>query len=144
MAEYEKWSTGQGLQGRLTLHPSFPEDPPMKTLITAHFLLALAFALAAEAAPPAAYKRDVPAALAKDAKIAEDAACKIALSRVGNGKVVALELEREHGKLIYSIDVKVPDKDGVEEVEVNAIDGAVIAVDHESESDEAKEKADDK
>ena len=116
----------------------------MKTLSAICILRVFAFAPIAAAAPPAEYKRDASATLAKEAKITEDAACQVALSRIGSGKVVALELEREHGKLIYSIDVKIAGKDGVEEVEVNAIDGAVIAVDHESDSDEAKENADEK
>ncbi len=116
----------------------------MKTRSPICLLLAFAFAPVSEAAPPAEYKRDVPATLAQEAKITEGAACQVALSRIGSGKVVALELEREHGELIYSIDIEIPGKDGVEEVEVNAIDGAVIAVEHESDSDEAKEKADEK
>jgi hypothetical protein len=35
--------------------------------------------------------------------------------------------------------VKVPGKSGVEEVNVNAIDGSLIAVEHESPETEAKE-----
>jgi uncharacterized membrane protein YkoI len=95
----------------------------------------LALAAAAGAAPPATYERDVPDALAKDAKVSEESACTAALSRVGGGEVVSLELEREHGKLIYSVDVKLAGKPGVEEVEVNAIDGSVIGVEHEADRD---------
>jgi uncharacterized membrane protein YkoI len=99
-------------------------------------ILLLGFAAAASAAPPIAYERDVPVALAKDAKITEEAACKAALARIGGGEVVSLELEREHGTLIYSIDVKTPGKAGVDEVEVNATDGSVIGVEHETDGDE--------
>jgi len=96
----------------------------------------LAFAAAVVPAPPPTYERDVPDALAKDAKVSEEAACKAALVRIGGGEVVSLELEREHGTLIYSIDIKTADKPGVDEVEVNAIDGSVIGVEHESGGDE--------
>lgn len=86
-----------------------------------------------------AYKRDVPARLAHEAKIPEDSAVAVARARIPAGTVSSLELEREHGKLMYSMDVKVPGKPGIEEVNVNAIDGSVIAVEHESASTEAKE-----
>lgn len=85
------------------------------------------------------YKRDVPAKLAREAKIPEDSAVAVARAKVPNGTVSSLELEREHGKLMYSMDVKVPGKSGIEEVNVNAIDGSLIAVEHESAEAEAKE-----
>lgn len=96
----------------------------------------LALAAVAGAAPPVSYERDVPDALAKDVKVSEEAACKAAVARVGGGEVVSLELEREHGKLLYSVDVKLAGKPGVEEVEINAIDGNVIGVEHEADDDE--------
>jgi uncharacterized membrane protein YkoI len=107
----------------------------MKThrLIASAMMFAFAATAVSSAPPPAAYERDVPAALAKDAQVSEEAACKAALARVGGGKVVSLELEREHGNLIYSVDVKLAGRPGVEEVEVNAIDGSVIGVEHEAD-----------
>jgi uncharacterized membrane protein YkoI len=51
------------------------------------------------------------------------------------------ELEKEHGKLIYSFDIAVPGKSGVEEVNVDAITGKVVAKHHESAKDEQKEEA---
>lgn len=85
------------------------------------------------------YKRDVPAKLAREAKVPEDSAVAVARAKVPNGTVSSLELEREHGKLMYSMDVKVPGKSGIEEVNVNAIDGSLIAVEHEPAETEAKE-----
>ena len=47
------------------------------------------------------------------------------------------------GKLIYSFDIKVAGKSGIEEVAVDAMTGKVLAVKHESPKQEAKEKAAD-
>ena len=85
------------------------------------------------------YKRDVPAKLASEAKITEAAAVSVAKREVSGGDVVALELEREKGMLIYSIDLKVAGASGLEEVEVDAMDGRVIASGHESAADEKDE-----
>ena len=60
-----------------------------------------------------------------------------------SGKISAHELERENGKLIYSFDIKVAGKKGIEEVNVDAMTGAVVSKAHEDPSTEAKEKADD-
>lgn len=84
-------------------------------------------------------KSDVPPALAKKAKITLDAARATALAQVPNGTVKSEELEREHGKLIYSFDIVVPGKSGVEEVNVNAITGKVVNKKHESAKSEARE-----
>lgn len=104
----------------------------------------LAFGLAAAplaAQQGAAYKRDVPAALAKQAKVSEDSARKIAEGRVPNGTVQAVELEREKGTLIYSFELKVAGREGIEEVNVDAMSGRVAAVEHESPEAERKEAA---
>jgi uncharacterized membrane protein YkoI len=78
------------------------------------------------------------AAMEKEAKISMEQAGKIALSRVKGGKIESGELEREHGKLIYSFDIKSPK--GITEVNVNAIDGKVVAIQHENAAKEAAEK----
>ena len=80
------------------------------------------------------------AALRKEAKIAEAEARKTALAAVPGGKVQSHELEREHGKLIYSYDIKVSGKSGVEEVNVDAMTGAIVAHEREDARAEAKEK----
>jgi uncharacterized membrane protein YkoI len=84
---------------------------------------------AAPAAP--AYNREVPAALLSQTKIREDSARAIALARVPGGTVTALELEREHGHLIWSFDLTVAGKPGIEEVNVDAVTGHVVSVEHE-------------
>jgi len=78
------------------------------------------------------------AAMEKEAKITMAQAGRIALTRVKDGKIESGELEREHGKLIYSFDIKSPK--GVIEVNVNAVDGKIVAVQHENAAKEAAEK----
>ena len=99
-------------------------------------------ARASAQAPQAAAKKasTSQAALRKEAKIAERDARKTALAQVPGGKVRSHELEREKGKLIYSYDIKVAGKPGIEEVNVDAITGEVVAHEHEDAKAEAKEK----
>lgn len=80
------------------------------------------------------------AALRAEAKITEAAARTTALAAVPGGKVQSHELERENGKLIYSYDIKVAGKSGIEEVNIDAITGAIVAHEHEDAKAEAKEK----
>lgn len=95
----------------------------------------------AQAARPAEKKAATSqAALRKEATIAERVARKTALAAVPGGKVQSHELERENGKLIYSYDIKVAGKPGIEEVNVDAMTGDVVAHEHEDAKAEAKEK----
>jgi DNA-binding response OmpR family regulator len=64
--------------------------------------------------------------------ISEDSARAIVLREVPGGRVQALELEWENGALIYSWDIKVRGKPGITEVHVSAIDGKVLAAEHEN------------
>jgi uncharacterized membrane protein YkoI len=112
-------------------------------IASALILLALGTTQSANAETPS-YRRDVPAKLASEAKISEAAAVSTAKSKVPNGKVVGLELEREKGVLLYSIDLKVAGADGVEEVEVDATSGKVIGTEHESAAKEKEEAAAEK
>ncbi|MGI9090136.1 MAG: PepSY domain-containing protein [Gemmatimonadaceae bacterium] len=89
-------------------------------------------------------KADIPASLAAKAKISESAARATALAKVPNSVVQAAELENEKGKLLYSYDLKVAGQSGIQEVQVNAIDGSVIGVEHESPAAVAKEAAADR
>jgi hypothetical protein len=85
-------------------------------------------------------RSDVPASLAKQAKISLEAARATALAKVPGGQVRSEELEKEHGKLVYSFDIEVPGKSGVEEVNVSAITGKVLSTHHESARTEKKEE----
>ena len=91
------------------------------------------------------YARNVPAALAAEAKVSEDSAVRVASSRVPKGQVRAIELERENGRLIYSLEMRLPGKQGVDEVNVDARDGALVGIEHENAKAEARERrADEK
>jgi uncharacterized membrane protein YkoI len=85
-----------------------------------------------------AIKEDSPGLLAK-AKIPGDSALKVALARVPSSTLKSGEIEKEHGKLVYSFDLAVAGKSGITEVQVDAVTGKVVAVEHESAEDEAKE-----
>lgn len=97
---------------------------------------------AAGAAKPAVTSK-VPPDLAARAKVSLETARATALAKVPRGKLKSEELEEEHGKLMYSFDIKVPGKSGVEEVEVDALTGAVLKVEHESAKAEKAEAARD-
>lgn len=78
------------------------------------------------------------AKMQKEAKVSMAHARELALKKVPGGKVDSAELEREHGKLIYSFDIKTA-KPGVTEVQVNAINGSIVSVTHETPAKEAAE-----
>src|SRR5690242_1036112 len=111
-------------------------------LLVATTLTFGAVARASAQAPKASTKKEATtqAALRKEAKVSEAAARKTALAAVPGGKVQSHELERENGKLIYSYDIKVTGKPGVEEVNVDAKTGEIVAHEHEDAKAEAKEK----
>src|SRR6266576_6763476 len=54
------------------------------------------------------------------------------------GKVKSEELENEHGKLIYSFDIATS-KNAITEVNVDALNGKIVAVQHENAAKEAAE-----
>jgi uncharacterized membrane protein YkoI len=75
------------------------------------------------------------------AKITMDEARKTALERVP-GTVESSELEKEHGKLVYSFDIRTAE--GITEVWVDAKSGEVINMEKETAAQEAAEKHKDK
>ena len=107
--------------------------------ISALAALAVGTPVAARAQAPApatrqailAYTREVPRRLLARTKVSEDSARAIALARVPGAVVRALELENERGHLIWSWELKLPGKAGIEEVNVDAVDGHVVGVEHE-------------
>lgn len=80
------------------------------------------------------------AKLQKEAKISMEKARSIALEHVKQGKIESAELEREHGKLIYSFDIREAARKDVTEVNVDAMNGKIVAIDHENAKKEAAEK----
>ena len=100
--------------------------------------LALAAAFGTAAAAPAAAHVDHPAHSGK-AKVTMKAARATALAKTHGGKVESAELEREHGRLVYSFDIRMPGKKGIEEVQVDANKGNIVSVVHESPRTERQE-----
>jgi uncharacterized membrane protein YkoI len=98
----------------------------------------------AAAKPAVKAHKDTPASLRKEAKISEKTARATALKEVPNGKVTSYEIERENGNLIWSYDIKVAGKSGIEEITVNALTGAVVTHEHETPKTEKKEAAAEK
>ena len=80
------------------------------------------------------------------AKVAEPDARRTALAEVKTqgAQVASGGLEVEDGCLLYTYDVKVPGKKGVQEVVIDAASGKVLRVEHESATKEAAEKLADK
>jgi uncharacterized membrane protein YkoI len=81
------------------------------------------------------------AKLASQAKITKEQAQEIALKRAP-GTVESGELEREHGKLVYSFDIR-NSKGTIDEVQVSAITGKIVRVEHETKAQEEAEKKQD-
>jgi uncharacterized membrane protein YkoI len=79
-------------------------------------------------------------ALQAEAKISKADAQATALTKAPNGTVKEAELEREHGKLIWSFDIATPDSKDITEVNVNAITGEIVNVEHEKAEKEKGEK----
>lgn len=86
---------------------------------------------------------EAQAKLANQAKITKDHAQEIALKRAP-GVIESGELEREHGKLVYSFDIR-NSRGTIDEVQVSAITGKIVRVEHETKAqEEAEKKADEK
>lgn len=78
--------------------------------------------------------------LASMAKVSKTRAERIALHHIkGHGRISGAEIEAEQGCLIWSMEVKVRGKSGIEEVNVDAGNGKVLDIHHESAGQEASE-----
>ena len=115
-----------------------------KIFITALLLCSVLLANQALAEQPDNKKNPAPRPeLLAQAKVTEAEARAIALAKVPGGKVISIELEKEHGRVIWSLDMGTPNTKDITEVAVNAKTGSVISVKVESAKDEAKEKEED-
>lgn len=79
------------------------------------------------------------AALRARARIGGDSATAVARRAVPGGVVRSAELEREGGRLIYSFDIAVAGRPGIEEVHVDAATGALLSHEHETPAAERTE-----
>jgi len=75
-----------------------------------------------------------------EAKVSQADAQATALAQVPNGTVKESELEKEHGKLIWSFDIATPSTTDITEINVDAITGQVVSKENEKAEKEAKEK----
>ncbi len=111
-------------------------------------VVALGAGACAHSGHPAAMARTEPAAADHDedndpsapptsaARLTQDQATAIARASFP-GDVVEAELEREHGHLIYSIEIRpTGQQNGVKEVNVDAIDGSIVNVEDEDDEDD--------
>ena len=84
------------------------------------------------------------AALIKEAKVSKTDAEKTALIKVPNGTSKSEEIEREHGKLIWSFDIAKPGTKDITEIQVDAISGRIVRTEIEKPKDQAEEAAGEK
>ncbi|MEO6785276.1 MAG: PepSY domain-containing protein [Chthoniobacteraceae bacterium] len=87
---------------------------------------------------------ETQAELKAQAKITQEDAAKTALTKVANGKIKSAELEKEHGKLVWSFDISMPKSKNITEVQVDAKTGKIVSTQVETPEDQAKEAAADK
>lgn len=116
-------------------------------VITLAALAALTVGSVAGAQQPRGHHKKVEtqAELQKEAKLPMTEARAMALRTVPHSTIQAGEIEREGGKLIYSFDMKVLGKSGIDEVNIDAISGTLVSHQHESPAAEkAEAKADAK
>jgi uncharacterized membrane protein YkoI len=105
----------------------------------------LAVASTTAGAQAAHKKVETQAQLEKEAKMTMADARAMALKTVPNATIQAGEIEREGGKLIYSFDMKIPGKTGIDEVNIDAMTSKLVSKQHETPKDEkAEAKADAK
>jgi uncharacterized membrane protein YkoI len=104
----------------------------ISSLTTLASLLALgaSMAFAADAAP---------AKLQARAKVSEADARVTTLAKVPGGSVSSSELEKEHGKLVWSFDIAQTGSKSITEVQVDANTGKVVSTKTETAAQEHKE-----
>lgn len=109
----------------------------MNRYLAPKLITALAALLACTAAPASTTE----AALQAQAKISETAARQTALTKAPDGQIQSSELEMEHGKLLWSFDIKRPGTRNITEVQVDAKTGKILAVELETPRKQGAEAA---
>ena len=74
-----------------------------------------------------------------EAKVTEVNARAAALAKVPNGTIKSSELEKEHGRLVWSFDITQPGAKDLTEVQIDAKTGEIASVKKETPAHEAKE-----
>src|SRR3981189_1922095 len=104
----------------------------------------IALALAASWAPFNLWAQQSEGELLKQARVTKHQAKRIALARDKGGTIKSVELEKESGRLIWSIDVAQPGKKDLTDGWVDATTIKVNAVEGEAAAVEKKEVAENK
>jgi hypothetical protein len=104
----------------------------------------IALALVTSRTPLNLWAQQDETEMLKQARITKHQAKKIALTRVKGGAIKCVELERENGVLIWSVDIAQPPKKDLTDVWVNATTGQITTVELETPLIEEKEVAEQK
>jgi uncharacterized protein YpmB len=104
----------------------------------------IALALAASWTPFNLWAQESETELLKQARVTKHQAKKIALARVGRGAIKCVELQKENGVLIWSVDIAQPPKKDLTDVWVDATTGKITAVEVETPITEEKEVVEQK
>jgi|SRR6516165_4503262 hypothetical protein len=84
------------------------------------------------------------AELLEQARVTKNDAKRIALDKVKRGTIKCVELEKENGELIWSVDIARPFKKGFTDVWIDATTGKITSVTIETALEEKKEVAEEK
>jgi hypothetical protein len=82
--------------------------------------------------------------LLQHVRVTKHQAKKIALARVRHGAIKCVELQKENGMLIWSVDIAQPPKKDLTDVWVDATTGKITAVEVETPITEKEEVAEQK
>jgi len=104
----------------------------------------IALAVATSWTPFNSWAQQSETELLKQARVTKHQAKKIALARVKRGAIKCVELEKENGVLIWSVDVAQPPKRDLTDVWVDATTGKITAVEVEMPLTEKMEVAEEK
>ena len=92
----------------------------------------IALALATSWTPSNLWAQQSETELLKQARVTKHQAKKIALARVKRGAIKCVELEKENGVLIWSVDIAQPAQKDITDVWVDATTGKITAVEVEN------------
>jgi len=115
-------------------------EVPMKSIARS----GIALALATSWTPFNSWAQQSETELLKQARVTKQQAKKIALARVKRGAIKRVELEKENGLLIWSVDIAQPLKKDLSDVLVDATTGKITAVEVETPITEKEEVAEQK
>jgi len=104
----------------------------------------IALALATSWTPFNLWAQQSETELLNQARVTKHQAKKIALARAKHGAIKRVELEKENGVLIWSVDIAQPPQKNLTDVWVDATTGKIIAVEVETPITEKKEVAEEK